>query len=116
MTAALQDIEAAEEWYRLAMATQSPYYWQTAARLLFKLRPQPAKPRNSTKSRGKCRRPAPVAIARFADGRRVRMAFWSQANKPIDYARGRRIVTRAYRNTISPYMCPMPMVSFSVER
>ena len=39
-----------------------------------------------------------------------------QANKPIDYARGRRIVTRAYNNSVSPFMRPMPMVSFRVER
>ena len=39
--------------------------------------------------------PPPVAVARFRDGETVRMSFWSQEGKPIDAARGHRLVSWA---------------------
>ncbi len=45
----------------------------------------------------KCIWPAPVYVGTFEDGSQCRMSFWSKEGKPLDIARGRRIVasTRA---------------------
>jgi hypothetical protein len=42
--------------------------------------------------------PAPVYVGTFADGEVVRMSFWSQQGKPIDFDRGRRGVMLALGN------------------
>lgn len=41
-------------------------------------------------TRGKSIWPAPVYEGRFADGTVQRMSFYSLANKPLDFGRGRR--------------------------
>lgn len=40
--------------------------------------------------------PAPVYVATFEDGAIGRMSFWSQAGKPIDFERGKRLLATAY--------------------
>lgn len=42
--------------------------------------------------------PAPVYVARLSDGETVRMSFHSRAGKPLDFDRGRRIVSGVVGN------------------
>lgn len=42
--------------------------------------------------------PAPVYVGRFADGETVRLSFHSRAGKPLDFNRGRRIVSAVIGN------------------
>lgn len=55
-------------------------------------------PHGFTNGRAKkrCHSPPPVYVATLTGGRTARMAFWSQAGKPIDFDRGRRLVQRAF--------------------
>ena len=67
--------------------------WRDAATLLFKVRRKPRT--NGGKFKG--RYPAPVAVVTFADGQTVRMSFWSQRGKPLDWDRAIRVCTSGYR-------------------
>lgn len=42
--------------------------------------------------------PPPVYVATFADGTTCRMSFWSQAGKPFNFERGRRLCAQAIGN------------------
>ena len=43
------------------------------------------------KKRGHAMYPAPVYVATLDDGTVQRMSFWSERNRPIDFARGRAL-------------------------
>ena len=40
--------------------------------------------------------PGPVYEGRFADGSIGRMSFWSKGGKPLDFDRGRHVVTKCH--------------------
>ncbi len=67
--------------------------WRDAATLLFKVRRKP----RTIGGKFKGRYPAPVAVVTFADGQTVRMSFWSQRGKPLDWDRAIRVCTSGYR-------------------
>ena len=41
--------------------------------------------------------PAPVAVVTFADGQEIRMSFWSQKGRSLDWDRAVRVCTSGYR-------------------
>ena len=86
-------LDKAEAAYLEAAQTDTAQAWRDAATLLFKVR---RKPRTSGgKSKG--RYPAPVAVVTFADGQEIRMSFWSQRGKSLDWDRAVRVCTSGYR-------------------
>ncbi len=85
--------ESAEAAYREAAQADTAEAWRGAATLLFKVRRKPRA--NGGKSKG--RYPAPVAVVTFADGQTIRMSFWSQRGKPLDWDRAIRVCTSGYR-------------------
>lgn len=86
-------IEKAEAAYREAAQVDTADAWRDAATLLFKVR---RKPRTSG-GKFKGRYPAPVAVVTFADGQVIRMSFWSQRGKPLDWNRAVRVCISGYR-------------------
>lgn len=52
--------------------------------------------------------PAPIYVARFADGSEQRASFFSAANKPIDFAAGRRMACH--------YARPWEAIEYDGER
>ncbi len=86
-------IEKAEAAYQEAAQVDTADAWRGAAVLLFKVRRKPRT--NGGKFKG--RYPAPVAVVTFADGQTVRMSFWSQRGKPLDWDRAIRVCTSGYR-------------------
>ncbi len=86
-------LDKAEAAYQEAARVDTAQAWQGAAKLLFKVR---RKPRTSG-GKFKGRYPAPVAVVTFANGQTVRMSFWSQRGKPLDWDRAIRVCTSGYR-------------------
>ena len=86
-------LDKAEAAYQEAAQVDTADAWRDAAVLLFKVR---RKPRTSG-GKFKGRHPAPVAVVTFADGQTVRMSFWSERGKPLDWNRAIRVCTSGYR-------------------
>ena len=86
-------LERAEQAYVKAQGASSAEAWEHAANLLYKVR------RRARNVRGGCkgRYPAPVAVATFANGRKISMSFWSQQGKPLDWKRAARVCISGYR-------------------
>ena len=86
-------LDKAEAAFQEAAQADTAQAWRSAATLLFKIR---RKPRTSGgKSKG--RNPGPVAVATFADGQEIRLSFWSQRGKPLDWDRAARVCISGYR-------------------
>ena len=86
-------IEKAEAAYNHATQAPTEEAWEQAAVLLFKVRRKP----RASGGKFKGRYPAPVAAVTFADGQTIRMSFWSQRGKPLDWDRAIRVCTSGYR-------------------
>ena len=86
-------IEKAEAAYREAAQVDTAQAWRDAATLLFRVRRKP----RASGGKFKGRHPAPVAVVTFSDGQTVRMSFWSQRGKPLDWDRAIRVCTSGYR-------------------
>lgn len=87
-------LETAEAAYAAAERMLTTDAWKRAARALYKVR---RKARIAPRGKGRGRYPPAVAEATFADGKIISMTFWSQAGKPLDWARAIRVCTSAYR-------------------
>ena len=88
--------------YQEAAQADTADAWRDAATLLFKVRRRPRT--NGGKCKG--RYPAPVAVVTFADGQVIRMSFWSQRGKPLDWDRAIRVCTSGYRCLNRPMTAP----------
>ena len=86
-------LDKAEAAFQEAAQTDTAQAWRDAAMLLFKVRRKP----RTIGSGCKGRYPAPVAVVQFADGQVIRMSFWSQRGKPLDWDRAIRVCTSGYR-------------------
>ena len=90
MTSPLDKAEAA---YLEAAQADTAQAWRDAATLLFRVRRKP----RASGGKFKGRHPAPVAVVTFADGQVVRMSFWSERGKALDWDRAVRVCVSGYR-------------------
>ena len=86
-------LDKAEAAFQEAAQADTAEAWRSAATLLFKVR---RKPRTSG-GKPKGRYPGPVAVVTFANGQEIRMSFWSQRGKPLDWDRAIRVCISGYR-------------------